>query len=269
MIAGGRFNDKAFKRALTISAAAHALLFAFLIINPAFPKKATPKGVIHYLSLGRGGGGRPAGGPGGGGVKAETTAPAKAESLRDLTTPDKAKPKPESKLRYPVDEAKNKRKQVPAKKASISPPAPGTKTGTGKTAGGTSSTAGGEGGSGLTIGPGGTGAGEGGMFGDGFGDGLADFPYAYYLGIVQDKIQVNWFLRGIDPGPDNVLQTLVYFRIYRNGTISTVDIKQTSGILNFDINCRRAVANAAPFPPLPADYEGEYLGINLLFEHKR
>ena len=138
MIAGARLSDKAFKRALTVSAAAHVLLFAFILINPALPKKATPKGIIHYLGMGGiggGGNGRPAGGQGGkaaAAVKTEIPAPAaKKETLRDLTTPDKVKPKVESKLRYPVDDAKTKRKQVPEKKASVSNAEPEAKTGNG------------------------------------------------------------------------------------------------------------------------------------------
>jgi TonB family protein len=264
MIAGVRLSDKAFKRAMLASAAAHVILVAIIILNPALPKKAAPKGIIHYISLGRIGGSGDNGGPaGGGGVKAGAAAPAaKKESLRDLTTPDKAAPKTESRLRYPLD-AKTKAKKTSEKKTTISPPGDGTAIGI---PGGIRSDIGG--GSGLTIGPGGTGTGEGGI-GEGFGDGLVDFPYAYYLQRVQDKITVNWFPGSVDPGPDNTLQTLIYFQIFRNGKISTITIKQSSGQRAFDLIAVRAVANAADFPPLPDDYNGEYLGINLLFEHAR
>ena len=98
----------------------------------------------------------------------------------------------------------------------------------------------------------GTGTGEGGGgIGDGFGDGLANFPYAYYINRVRDEIQVNWFPSRIDPGPDVILQTKVYFRIYRNGTISKVDIKQSSGVLAFDLIAQRAVTNAVSVPSPP------------------
>ncbi|HQF97703.1 MAG TPA: TonB family protein [Candidatus Aminicenantes bacterium] len=267
-------SDRAFKRALIISAAGHVILFSFIILNPSLPKKPSPKGVIHYISMGMvggGGGGRGGGGDGrlpGGGNKAAggTTAvsQSKPESLRDLTVPEKVVPKTESRLRYPVDD-KTKRKAAAEKRASISKPGPGGKAGASGSAAGTGG--GGEGGTGLTIGPGG--AGSGGGFGEGFGDGLAEFPYAYYLLRVRDEITVNWFPGSIDPGPNNVLQTLVYFRIYRNGSISTIEIKQSSGLRAFDLIAVRAVTNAAHFPPLPDDYDGEYLGINLLFEHAR
>lgn len=276
MIAGYRMSDKAFKRALTVSAAAHLALFVVILVNPSLPKKPSTKGVIHYFptgSIGGGGGGngRPAGGQAAAAVKTETpkAEPEKQDMLRDLAVPDKVKPKVESKLRHPVD-AKTKRKQPPEKKATISKPEPAAKTKAGAEAekpGPTGLT--GEG-SGMLIAPGGTGEGTGTGEGfGGFGDGLADFAYPYYLNRIQDEIRVNWFPSRIDPGPGVILQTVVYFRIYRNGSIATVEIKQASGLPNFDLIAQRAVTNAAPFPPLPAEYDGEYLGINLLFEHKR
>jgi TonB family protein len=265
-------SDKAFKRALIVSAAAHTLVLILIVLNPSFPK-AAPKGVIHYLPMSAiGGDGRPAGG--GTGVKA---APAKApaakkETLRDLTVPAKVKPKVESKLRYPTDDPKTKRNPVPEKKASIETAPPETKTADDKTAAdaagaGDPEAATGGGGSGLTIGVGGDGTGTG--LGDGTGEGLADFPYAYYITRVRDKITVNWFPKAIDPGPDTVLQTVIYFRIARSGEISKIEIKQSSGMTAFDLLAQRAVTNAGPFPPLPGDYDGEYFGIYLTFEHAR
>jgi len=123
MTAGARLSDRAFKRALRASAAGHAVLFAIIILNPSLPGKPSPRGVIHYLSMGMvggGGGGRPAEG----GVKAEPgTTALKPETLRDLTLPEKVAPKDTAELHYPVDE-KTKRKPAPAKKATISKPAP-------------------------------------------------------------------------------------------------------------------------------------------------
>jgi TonB family protein len=119
----------------------------------------------------------------------------------------------------------------------------------------------------LTIGLGGDGTGTG--LGEGFGEGLADFPYAYYIQRVQDKIKANWYPKSIDPGPDAILQTVIYFRIARNGEIAKIEVKQSSGLQAFDLLAQRAVTNAGPFPPLPGDYDGEYFGILLTFEHAR
>jgi len=284
MIAGARMSDKSFKMAMIVSAVAHTLVLLLIIINPSFTK-SSPKGVIHYLSMnsfggggGGGGDGRPAGGgpAGGASLKTESGKPEiKRETLRDLTIPQKLQPKVESKLRYPTDDPKAKRKPVPDKKATIMKPEPGAKTtDRGISGGGVDGKAGG-GGSGLRIGPGGSGTGEGAGIGDGFGDGFGDgeglsnLPYAYYFEIIRDKITVNWFPGSIDPGPDTILQTAVYFRIFRDGSISKVEVKQSSGLPNFDLLAQRAVTNAGPFPPLPSDYEGEYLGIRLYFDHAR
>jgi TonB family protein len=282
MIAGAGMSDKAFKRAVIVSAVAHSLVLILIIINPSLPKPS-PKGVIHYLSMnsfggggGGGGDGRPAGGgpAGGASLKTEPGKPEiKRETLRDLTIPRKLQPKVESKLRYPTDDPKTKTKPVPGKKASITKPEPGVKTTDKGITGGAVDGKSGGGGSSLKIGPGGTGTGEGlnAGLGEGFGGGggLADFPYAFYLQIIQDKITINWFPGSIDPGPDTVLQTVVYFRIYRDGSISKVEVKISSGLPNFDLMAQRAVTDAGPFPPLPPDYEPEYLGIRLLFEHAR
>jgi protein TonB len=267
-----RMSDKAFKKAMIVSSAVHAFILVLIVLNPSFPKP-TPKGVIHYLPMSAiGGDGRPAGG--GAGVKAEPakTPAAKKETLRDLTVPAKVKPKVESKLRYPTDDPKTKRKPVPEKKASIAKAEPAAKTAEDVTAAGTAGAGdpeakAGGGGSGLTIGVGGDGTGTG--LGDGSGEGLADFPYAYYITRVRDKITVNWFPKSVDPGPDTVLQTVIYFRIARNGEISKIDVKQSSGMTAFDLLAQRAVTNAGPFPPLPGDYDGEYFGIYLTFEHAR
>lgn len=272
-----RMNNGAFKKALVVSSVAHVFILVLIVLNPSFPKP-TPKGVIHYLPMSAigGGDGRPAGGGGGGGsgVKAEPakTPAAKKETLRDLTVPEKVKPKVESKLRYPTDDPKAKRKPAPEKKASIAKAEPVAKTAEDATAVGAAGAGDpeaktGGGGSGLTIGVGGDGTGTG--LGDGTGEGLADFPYAYYITRVRDKITVNWFPKSIDPGPDTVLQTVIYFRIARNGEISKIEVKQSSGLQAFDLLAQRAVTYAGPFPPLPGDYDGEYFGIYLTFEHAR
>ncbi len=99
--------------------------------------------------------------------------------------------------------------------------------------------------------------------------GLSNFPYQYYLLIIRDRISSNWFTALIDPGVEGTLQTAVYFRIFRNGTISNIEVRESSNIRAFDSSAVRAIMNSAPFPPLPADYDEQYLGIILIFEHSK
>ncbi len=264
-------RNRAFQRALYWSAGAHAVLLLLFVVNPSLPKSG-PKGEIHYISLGLGGGGGGNGGGGGG----RTAGPAPEEKLietplpkpqlRDLTTAAKAEAA--AKLRYPAEKAKtNRRKPVPEKTTSVTRPEPGAKTAKTSASGGRTS---GGGGTGLTIGGGSPGFGEGSGLG-GYDDqiGMGDFPFAYYLQIIQDRISGRWFQSLVDPGVTGTFRTAVYFRIFRNGTISRVEVKEPSGLRALDMSAQRAVTDASPFPPLPDDYGEEYLGIILIFEHTK
>ncbi len=123
----------------------------------------------------------------------------------------------------------------------------------------------GTGGAGTGGGTGGGGTGSGG--GDPFG--VANFPFQFYLQMISDKITANWFQALVDPGVGGTLQTEVYFRIYKNGQISDVRISASSGVESFDLSARRAIEAAKPFAPLPNEYDGQYLGITLVFEHAK
>jgi TonB family protein len=267
--------NRAFKRALYVSGGAHAALLLLLIVNPSLSKSG-PKGQIHYISLGLssgGGGGNPGGGgrPGPAGEKtAVTETPLPRPSLRDLTTVEKLQTPVESSLRYPTA----KPKRAPAKpkldkNAVITKPDPNAKTGrTGADDAAADKTGGS--GTGLTIGGGAPGFGEGSGLG-GFGDqiGMGNFPYQYYLQNIQDRISTSWFQSLVDPGASGTYRVTVYFRIFRNGTISAIETKEPSGLKALDLSAVRAVTTAAPFAPLPADYDEAYLGIILIFEHSK
>lgn len=268
--------NRAFQRALYVSGGAHAALLLLLIVNPSL-SKPEPKGQIHYISLGLPSSGS-GGNPGGGGMRgpasesstvAETPLP--RPSLRDLTTVEKFRPPTaESSLRYPT--AKTKRapsKSKPDKSAVITKPNPNAKTGRTGAAEAAAEKTGGSG-TGLTIGAGAPGFGESSGLG-GYGDqiGMGNFPYQYYLQNIQDRISARWFQSLVDPGASGTYRVTVYFRIFRDGTISAIETKEPSGLKALDMSAVRAVTTAAPFAPLPPDYDEEYLGIILIFEHSK
>jgi len=272
-------DNPLFKRAIIWSAAAHSLLLAVIIINPDLPKPAR-KANFQYIPISLMSG---SGGPGGpGGVAAAPPALGTTEvpkpNLRDLAVPSKIEPKPESNLRSPSDKTKKTpAKKTPDKKASIEKPDPSAKTAAAKPgtpegtpAGKPGGAAGAAGvGSGLTIGAGGPGWGEGigGQLGGQIG--VFDFPYTWYLQTVTGRISANWFTSLVDPGVSGTFQVAIYFRIYRNGTISDVEVRQSSEIPSLDLSAKRAIQNASPFPPLPPDYDKDYLRIILIFEHAK
>jgi protein TonB len=255
-------NNRGFKRALITSAVFHILILLLLLASPSLPRPAK-KGTIYYLPLnlvGPPGGG---GGGGGGGSPAAKATTSKQPSLRELTAIQKKTPEaPSSSLRYPVDK-KTLSKKIPEKKTVITKPQPESAE-TGTETGGTGS---GQAGSGIRIGvgPGPGGPGTGGWGGGNFD--LSAFPFTYYLQIIQDRISANWFTSLIDPGTSGEFQCMVFFKILRDGRITDLQIEASSNSRTFDLSALRAVQNASPFPPLPREFEGEYLGVHLIFEH--
>ncbi|PYN21446.1 MAG: hypothetical protein DMD99_19685 [Candidatus Rokuibacteriota bacterium] len=89
---------------------------------------------------------------------------------------------------------------------------------------------------------------------------VSDFPYAYYIRQVQQKIQERWNGRAI-PGQ----QPAVVFEIRRDGRLNVVAIDRTSGNAYYDQIALRAINDASPFPPLPDDFKKSTLRIGLQF----
>jgi len=89
---------------------------------------------------------------------------------------------------------------------------------------------------------------------------VSDFPYAYYIRQIQQKIQERWYGRAI-PGQ----QPSVVFEIRRDGRLNVVTIDRTSGNAYYDQVALRAINDASPFPPLPDDFRKAVLRIGLQF----
>jgi protein TonB len=89
---------------------------------------------------------------------------------------------------------------------------------------------------------------------------VTDFPYAYYIRQVHQKIQERWNGRAI-PGQ----QPAVVFEIGRDGRLNQVVIDKSSGNTYYDQVALRAINDAGPFPPLPVEYKKSVLRIGLQF----
>jgi protein TonB len=274
---------KAFKRALLFSALLHSGLIIFIAASPSLPR-SPQKGLIQYVNLvsfpGSGGSGGGSGGATAAPQAQPLPPPKSKETLRDLTVPEKVKADEKPGLRHPVDKPKAAKK-TPEKKAAITKPQPSTVTAAGaETPAGTTTGGQGQGGAGgpgyglrFGTGPGGpgTGGGSGGGAGSGSGElfGVSGFPFTYYLQFLSDKISASWFTSLVDPGVSGQFQTQVYFKIYRNGQVADLKVEVSSGVPAFDLSALRAIQGASPFAPLPSEYDGQYLGIHLIFEHSR
>lgn len=88
----------------------------------------------------------------------------------------------------------------------------------------------------------------------------AHFPFTYYLRQITDRIEQNW-----RRPEENVTRVVVYFRIKRDGTIVEPQVSESSRSQVVDLLAAGAVKRSEPFPPLPLEFGGDYLGIYLCF----
>lgn len=91
------------------------------------------------------------------------------------------------------------------------------------------------------------------------------FEYDYYLKLVHKKISDRWDPPTLAESKQGSVSATVMFRIQRDGTIEAVMVDEPSGSTLFDRASLRAVQDAAPFPPLPTEFTGEWIGIQLRF----
>ena len=90
----------------------------------------------------------------------------------------------------------------------------------------------------------------------------ADFKYPVYIERMVLIISMNWF----KPAQSVQTSPIVHFQIERDGTIVDPRIVTSSGLPFVDRAALRAVIASSPLPPLPAEYGGPHLGIQVVFE---
>ena len=265
-------EEQNFKRAVILSVSAHVAVFVFVLISPHLPH-GKHKGMVNYVPvtfLSGGGGGTRISGGSPPSAKTESqlteTAVPPRESLKDLTTPQSLQQKKTPALTYPVEKPEKDRTPKTPKKTSIkkAPPKSSTSQKAATQSSGSSGT-----GSGFQVGIG-DGSGEGPGFGPGYGSSinLTGFNYPWYLQTIMSQTSSNWLTAQIRSGVKENTSVVVRFKIFRDGHLSEPQIAQSSGIRTMDLSAIRAIRNST-FPPLPRDFEGEYIQINLIFQHTK
>ncbi|MDR3049262.1 MAG: TonB family protein [Elusimicrobiota bacterium] len=92
----------------------------------------------------------------------------------------------------------------------------------------------------------------------------ANFQYAFYTNTIVRKISNNWSWSE----SYNKLRAVVFFRISRDGAVSEISIKDSSGNKSFDNNALNAVKRAGQFAPLPQGYKPDSLGVYFEFKYR-
>jgi periplasmic protein TonB len=93
---------------------------------------------------------------------------------------------------------------------------------------------------------------------------LGNFCAPEYLGQMVGLIQRNWNSRQPQQGI-----VIVRYTIQRDGALTDVQVRQSSGFTFLDLLAQRSVMQTRALPPLPACYPNQTLTINLTFEYIR
>jgi TonB family protein len=99
-------------------------------------------------------------------------------------------------------------------------------------------------------------------------DGVAfdndNFQYAYYTNTIVRSISNYWTWSESYAK----LKAVIFFRILKNGTVTSIEIKDSSGNKRFDENALNAVKRAGQFAPLPQGYKPDSLGVYFEFKYR-
>jgi TonB family protein len=88
-----------------------------------------------------------------------------------------------------------------------------------------------------------------------------NFRHSYFVDRLSAMLASQWQRPAL--GGDVV--ALVHFTIHRNGSVSGLEVVESSGYSSYDLAALRAVQQAAPFPPLPQSYTQDSLGVTVEF----
>jgi TonB family protein len=112
----------------------------------------------------------------------------------------------------------------------------------------------------TSAGTGGVAMGEGNSFGQ---------RYAWYVAAMRNRVSANWLMTAVSPSILTAPRTYLTFEIMRDGTVSSVQITQSSGIAEVDRSALRAILASNPLPPLPSDYRGGSVNVQFYFDFHR
>jgi protein TonB len=108
-------------------------------------------------------------------------------------------------------------------------------------------------------GSGGVGVGPNSVFGNQFGA---------YADLVIKRVTDKWQTNGLG-GLHTAPMVIITFDILRDGSVRNAKVAQRSGNDALDYSAQRAVMDAGPFPPLPAEYNRSEANVELRFQLQR
>jgi protein TonB len=101
----------------------------------------------------------------------------------------------------------------------------------------------------------------------GVGPGVFGQRFGAYTSLIVERIAQQWQTAGLDPRSQRA-PAIITFNIHRDGSVDRPVTMQSSGNYNVDTTAQRAIVLAAPFPPLPAQYNGDSANVEVRFNLK-
>ncbi len=94
---------------------------------------------------------------------------------------------------------------------------------------------------------------------------LSGFRYRGYVGSVKSSLYARWRPPSSFSLGGRNLSAVAMIRISREGRISRIDMKRTSGHRLFDQSVMAALTDSSALPPFPKDYKENYLDVEITF----
>ncbi|MGE0200014.1 MAG: TonB family protein [Candidatus Melainabacteria bacterium] len=94
-------------------------------------------------------------------------------------------------------------------------------------------------------------------------DAQAEPDFGPYIAELQRRIKRNWH----PPSADRSKRVVAFFTISRDGRLLNVRIQQSSGTEVADAAATAAVRSSAPFRPLPANFRGQSIDVQFIFDY--
>ncbi|MBQ3641547.1 TonB C-terminal domain-containing protein, partial [bacterium] len=92
------------------------------------------------------------------------------------------------------------------------------------------------------------------------------FNFPEYNKNMQTKIYNNLNINNEFPAKNKKLNSIIEFKVLRDGTIEKINVRASSGNQEFDNYCIDAINKSSPLPPLPEEYERNYVFIQYNFK---
>ncbi len=115
----------------------------------------------------------------------------------------------------------------------------------------------------------GAGSTQGGLSFNGAAGGDFGSRYSWYVEGVQRRVSGNWLESTVNPGLAYAPRVIVNFTILRDGTITNIQVTQSSNDSSVDTSAIRAIQASSPLQSLPPEYSGSAVNVTFWFDYHR